>query len=45
MARIKEEAALWAQAGVLGLRTALLTTWDVDYDPHYHAVTHLLGGL
>jgi hypothetical protein len=29
MANIKEEASLWAQAGALGLRAALPTTWDV----------------
>jgi hypothetical protein len=29
MIKIKEEVSLWAKAGALGLRYALLTTWDV----------------
>jgi hypothetical protein len=29
MARIKEEVALWAQAGAIGIRAALLATWNV----------------
>jgi nuclear pore complex protein Nup210 len=29
MSKFKEEAALWAKAGAMGLRVALPATWDV----------------
>ena len=30
MAKIRDEAALWARSGALGLKAIILQTWDVN---------------
>lgn len=32
MAKIKEEATMWAQARALGLKAVLPTTWEINYE-------------